>query len=60
MLKNIFQSHPNSELTISYAEDSRLVVGMQIILDQLKFDRNMCQYFIHLLSSWPRLEKIFK
>ena len=41
---NIFQSHPNSEFTIHYAKDSHLVVGMQINLDQVKFDRNLCQY----------------
>ena len=60
MLKNIFQSHPNSELTTCYAEDWHLVVGIQIILDQLKFYRNLCQYFIHFLSPWPRLEEMLK
>ena len=62
MLKHIFQSNLISELTIVYAEDWHLVVRMQIIIDQLKFDTriNMCQYFIHFLSPWPRLEKTLK
>ena len=59
MWTNIFPSHPNYELTIRYAEDSHLVISMLIILDQLKFDRNVCQDFIHFLSPWPRLEKTF-
>ena len=57
MLKHIFLSHPKSELTIRYAEDRHLVVGMQLIIDQLKFDRNLYQYFIRFRSPWPRLEK---
>ena len=62
MLKNIFQSHPNSELTICYAEDSYLVVGMPIILDHLKFDRNLCQNCLRLGTfgglSWPKFAKL--
>ena len=37
-----------------------LLLSMQIILDQLKFDINLCQYFIHFLSPLPRLEKTLK
>ena len=37
-----------------------LVVGMQIILDQLTFDKHLVQFFSHCLSPCPRLEKMLK